>query len=64
MYLRDALKDTLKAFDNSKNKHEVYEVIFSNMQKYVYSESVFNTLYIEVNPNAKKKYLGQNIMIQ
>ena len=30
-------KDTLKAFDNFKNK-----------QQYVYSESVFNALYIEI----------------
>ena len=26
----------------------MYEVMFFDMQKYVYSENVFNTLYIEV----------------
>ena len=33
------LKDTLKAFDNFKN---------NQMLKYVCSESVFNTQYIEI----------------
>ena len=27
---------------------KVYEVMFLNMQKYVYSETLFNTLYIEI----------------
>ena len=26
----------------------MYEVIFFDMEKYVYSESVFNTLYIKI----------------
>ena len=26
----------------------MYEVMFFDMQKYVYSECVFNTLYIEI----------------
>ena len=36
--MKEFIKDTLKAFDNFKNKQ----------QKYVYSESVFNTLYIKI----------------
>ena len=40
-YLR---MDTPKAFDDFK----AYEVMFFDMQKYVYSESVFNTSYIEI----------------
>ena len=27
----------------------MYEVMFFDMQKYVYSENVLNTLYIEIN---------------
>ena len=36
---------------------KVYEVIF----KGIYSESLFNTLYIEKNTNAEKNSFGQNI---
>ena len=35
----------------SKN---VYEVMFFDLQKYLYSESVLNTLYIEIKTNFKK----------
>ena len=42
------LNDTLKAFEDSKNKRKMYEVMFFDMSKYEYSESVFNTLYIEI----------------
>ena len=45
-------KDTLKAFDDFKTSKNVYEVMFFDMKKYVYSESVFNTLCIEI----KQKY--------
>ena len=38
----------MKAFDDFKNKQIVYEVVFFEMQKYVFSESVSNTLYIEI----------------
>ena len=31
------LKDTVKAFDNFKNKQKVYKVKFFDMQKYAYS---------------------------
>ena len=44
-------KDTLKAFDNFKNKQKsekVYEVMFFCVIKYVYFESVFNTIYTEI----------------
>ena len=44
--------DALKAFHNFKNNQKEYEAIFFDMQKYVYSESVFITLYIEI----KHKY--------
>ena len=33
---------------------KVYEVMFFDMQKYVYSESVFNTLYIEIKQMLKE----------
>ena len=46
------LKDTLKAFDKFKNKQKSVWSIFFDIWKYVYSESVFNTLYIEI----KHKY--------
>ena len=32
----------------------MYEVIFFDMEKYVYSESVFNTLYIKIKQMSKK----------
>ena len=38
----------MKVFDNLKNKQKVYAVIFFDMQKCVYSESLFNTLYTEI----------------
>ena len=41
-------KDTLMALEDFKNKQKVYEVMFFDTWKYVYSESVFNTLYIEI----------------
>ena len=44
----NTLKDTLKAFDDFKNKQIVYEVMFFDRLKYVYSESGFNALYIEI----------------
>ena len=44
----NTLKDTLKAFDDFKNKQIVYEVMFFDRLKYVYSESGFNVLYIEM----------------
>ena len=36
------------AFDDFKNKKKVYEVMFFDTQKYVRSDIVFNTLYIEI----------------
>ena len=30
----------------------MYEVIFFDMKRYVYSESVFNALYIEIKHNS------------
>ena len=44
--IKDTFIEGLQLF--SKNKQKVYEVMFFDMQKYVYSESVFNTLYIEI----------------
>ena len=44
-------KGTLKAFDDFRNnsvldfRTKVYEVMLFDMQKYVYTESVFNSLY-------------------
>ena len=34
--------------------------MYFDMQKYIYSERLFNTLYIEINTNAKKITFGQN----
>ena len=43
------LKDTLKAVDDFKNKEKkIYEAMFFDMFKYIYSESVFNTPYIKI----------------
>ena len=42
------LKDTLKAYNNFKNKQKAYEVMFYDIDTYVYFVSLFNTLYIEI----------------
>ena len=39
------IKDTLKAFDDVKNKQNS---AWSNVFEYLYSESVFKILYIEI----------------
>ena len=42
-------KDTLKAFDDFKKQAtKVYKEMLFDMQKYIYSESLLNTLYIEI----------------
>ena len=51
------IKDIMKAFVNFRNKQQVYEVILFDMQKYVYSENVFNTLYIEIKHKSLKNSL-------
>ena len=38
----------------------MYEVMFFDMQKYVYSGSAFNTLYIEIKHKCFKIAFGQN----
>ena len=48
---RVAVKDTWKTFDDFKNKWKLYEVMFFDMQKCLYSESVFNKLYVEIKQN-------------
>ena len=40
-----------------KTSKKEYEVMFFDTQKYVYSESVFNTLYIEMKHKYYKKFL-------
>ena len=35
-------------FDNFKNKQKAYEVMLFLYVKYIYSESLFNTLYNEI----------------
>ena len=48
-------KDTLKALDDFKNKlKSVWRNVFGYVKVYIYSESVFNTLYIEIKTNVKK----------
>ena len=39
------MKDTLKAFDDFENEQKSVWGNLFDMQKYVYSESVFNILY-------------------
>ena len=39
-----------------KTSKKVYEVMFFDMQKYIYSESVFNTLYIETKHKFLKEF--------
>ena len=41
------LKDTLKAFNDLKNKHKSVPMFF-DMKKYIYSENLLNTLYSEI----------------
>ena len=43
------INDILKAFDNFKNKQKsVWSNVFDMWKKYIYSENLFNTLYIEI----------------
>ena len=51
------LKGTLKAFEQATKE---YEVMFFDMLKYGFSESVFNTLYIEIKYKFKKISFEQN----
>ena len=55
-FSRAVFKDTLKIFNDFKAK-KCYEVMFFDMQKYLYSESVFNTLYNEIKQKYEKKFL-------
>ena len=41
-------KDKLSTFSNLKTSKIVYEVLFFDMQKYIYSENGFNTIYIHI----------------
>ena len=43
-----------------KQATKVCEIIFFDMQKYIYSESVFNILYIEIKQKSWKISFGQN----
>ena len=47
--MRLRIRWRLKAFSDFKNKQNVYKVMFLDIYKYVYYESVFNTLYIEID---------------
>ena len=49
-----------KAFDNFKIKEKVSEVMFFDMSKYVYFESVSITLHLEIKHKFNKISLGQN----
>ena len=53
-------KDTIKTFYNFKKATKVYEVMFFDKYKYVYSENAINTLYIEINKNLKEILFRQN----
>ena len=46
------------AFGDLKNTQKVYEVMFFDMWKYVYSESLFNALYNETKQKCSKNFLG------
>ena len=54
---KNIFEDTMKVFNNFKNKQQEYEVIFVSIIKCVYSESVFNTLYIEIKQKSLKNFL-------
>ena len=41
-------EDKLSTFSNLKTSKIVYEVLFFDMQKYIYSENGFNTIYIHI----------------
>ena len=41
-------RDTVKAFEDSKNKQKLFELMLCDWWKYVYSESVFNTGNTEI----------------
>ena len=41
-------KDRLSTFSQLKTSKIVYEVLFFDMQKYIYSENGFNTIYIHI----------------
>ena len=43
-----------------KQATKMCEIIFFDMQKYIYSESVFNILYIEIKQKSWKISFGQN----
>ena len=51
-------KDTLKDFNDFKNKQKSEWSNVFDMQKRVYSESVFNTLYIEIKNKFLDKIIG------
>ena len=42
------LKDILKDFNDFIYKKKIYEVMIFDLKKYINSESLFNTLYIDV----------------
>ena len=50
------IKDTLKAFDDFKNKQKSVWSNFFWYIKVVYSESVFNTLCIAIKHICEKKF--------
>ena len=49
-----SVKDTLKGFDDFKNKQKMYQVKSFLHIQLLYSESLFNTLYLRKNTNVKK----------
>ena len=57
---RKLIKDTLKAFHNFKTTKKVNEVMLFDMEKYIYSESLVNTLYIELRTNVTKIFFREN----
>ena len=46
---------------SKKWSNGVHGVMFSDMKKYVYSESVFNTQYIEIEQKCLKKFASDKI---
>ena len=56
-----SLKDTLKPFEDFKYKQKsVWCNAFCYVKKYVYSESLLNTLYVEIKNKCWKNSFGQN----
>ena len=51
------IKDTLKLSTILKTSKTVHDLMFFDMRNYIYFESIFNTLYIEIEHKCLKNFL-------